>query len=55
MRNDLRIERAKSLLFDEECQISEISAMLGFESIYYFSRVFKNETGVPPREWKRGK
>ncbi len=53
MRNDLRIERAKSLLFDEECQISEISAMLGFESIYYFSRSFKKIVGISPQEYRK--
>lgn len=55
MRNNLRIERAKSLLFDEECQISEISAMLGFESIYYFSRCFKNIVGISPQEYRKRK
>jgi AraC-like DNA-binding protein len=55
MRNDLRIDRAKSLLFDEECQISEISAMLGFESIYYFSRSFKNAVGISPQEYRKKK
>ena len=54
MRNSLRIERAKSLLSDDECQIGEISAMLGFESIYYFSRSFKSIVGISPQEYRKG-
>ena len=52
LRNKLRIERAKSLLSDGECQIGEIASMLGFESIYYFSRAFKNAVGISPLEYK---
>jgi len=55
MRNDLRIERAKSLLLDEECQINELAAMLGFESIYYFSRSFKKIVGISPQEYRKRK
>ena len=47
-RNRLRIERAKELLSDGECSISEISQILGFESVYYFSRIFKAHTNYPP-------
>ena len=47
-RNQLRIERAKELLSDGECTISEISQILGFESVYYFSRIFKAHTNIPP-------
>ena len=50
-RNALRIERAKKLLADGECTVSEISEMLGFESVYYFSRVFKSHTGASPTNY----
>lgn len=53
MRTKLRVERAKTLLCDEECQISEIAAMLGFESIYYFSRSFKNTVGMSPMQYRK--
>ena len=55
MRNALRIERAKALLFDEECHISEIASMLGFESIYYFSRSFKSNVGMSPQQYRKRK
>ena len=55
MRNALRIERAKALLFDEECQIGEIASILGFESIYYFSRSFKDIVGMSPQQYRKRK
>lgn len=50
-RNSLRIRRAKELLSDGECTVSEIASMLGFESGYYFSRVFKACTGMAPTRY----
>ena len=50
-RNRLRIQRACQLLRGRECTIGEIAALLGFESVYYFSRVFKKLTGVAPSRW----
>ncbi|MBQ7336361.1 MAG: helix-turn-helix transcriptional regulator [Clostridia bacterium] len=52
-RMELRIERAKALLAEGECQIGEIASMLGFENIYYFSRAFKKRVGMSPSEYKR--
>ena len=51
-QNNLRLERAKALLSDNECSIGEVSEILGFESIYYFSRFFKKHTGIPPSEYQ---
>ena len=47
-----RIERAKELLADPERPISEMSALLGYSSVYYFSRVFRQETGLSPSEYR---
>ena len=51
-RNRLRIERAASLLADGECTVGEISSMLGFGSLYYFSRIFKKMTGRSPTAYQ---
>lgn len=51
-RNRLRVQRACLLLRGRECTIGEIASLLGFESVYYFSRVFKKITGMPPSLWR---
>ena len=52
-KNSLRIRKAKELLLDRECSISEISTMLGFENACYFSRIFKRITGCSPLDFRR--
>ncbi len=54
-RNRLRIERAKTLLCNETCSIGETAAMLGFESIYYFSRIFKKYTKISPSAYAKSR
>lgn len=48
-----RIVMAKSMLLNENLSVSEISARCGFSSVSYFSRIFKEETGVSPFYFKR--
>ena len=50
----LRIRQAKDLLINTNLSIKEISYRLGFESIFYFSRVFKSKTGINPTGYKNG-
>lgn len=45
------ISEAKNLLVAGEKSISEIAYQLGFENPPYFSRLFKKETGVTPKEY----
>ena len=47
-----KIEKAKDLLGDSHYKIYEISDMLGFESAFYFSKVFKKVCGVSPTEYQ---
>ena len=52
--NDLinaRIVKAKSLLIVGGFSISTVSEMVGFTSIYYFSKYFKAKEGVSPSEF----
>jgi transcriptional regulator GlxA family with amidase domain len=49
----LRLIRAKELLISTDQSIKEISYDLGFQSIYYFSRIFKNKLGVSPSEIRK--
>lgn len=48
---NLRIERAKELLITGQYTITEIAEKCGFDSVYYFSKVFKSHTGVCPKDY----
>jgi len=46
------ISEAKNMLIDDKLSIAEISYKLGFDNPPYFSRLFKKETGITPKEFK---
>ncbi|MEE1280347.1 MAG: helix-turn-helix domain-containing protein [Oscillospiraceae bacterium] len=48
-----RINKAKELLLSETCSIAEVAEKCGFQNHYYFSKVFKSETNMTPRDFKR--
>lgn len=54
-KNNLRISKAKMLLRRSSLSICEIASFLGFDSEYYFSRVFKDITGTSPGAYKKTK
>jgi len=47
-----RVGYAGELLKSKSFSVSEVAEICGFCDVYYFSRVFKNETGVSPKDWK---
>lgn len=47
----MKINKAKELLLKENYKVYEVSDMLGFESAFYFSKVFKKVTGYSPKEY----
>lgn len=49
----LKIEKAKMLLADHTRSIKEIAFSLDFESEFYFSRLFKEKTGVSPDVYRK--
>ncbi|MDD2797347.1 MAG: AraC family transcriptional regulator [Bacteroidales bacterium] len=49
----LRIKRAEVLLTSTNKTIKEISFELGFESAFYFSRVFKEKTNMSPADYRK--
>jgi AraC-type DNA-binding domain-containing proteins len=49
----LRIQRAKDLLVSTDQSFKEIAIDLGFESYFYFSRIFKDKTGKSPMEFRK--
>ncbi|GAD79976.1 helix-turn-helix domain-containing protein [Vibrio ezurae] len=46
------IERAKSLIVEDNLSITQIACDLGFEYPQYFSKLFKSKTGMSPRTFK---
>jgi AraC-like DNA-binding protein len=47
---NLKIRKAKELLLSTDQSVKEIASNLGFQSIHYFSRIFKKKTGLSPSE-----
>lgn len=49
---NLRISYAYDLLASGMYSVTRVSEILGFQSVYYFSRVFKASCGVSPSEYR---
>ncbi len=48
----LRIDKAKNLLLNPHCLVSEIAFEVGFQSLTHFNRVFKKLTGQSPTQYR---
>ena len=48
----LKIEKSKELLLNTNKSQKEIAYELGFESNYYFNRLFKSKTGLAPGKFR---
>ncbi len=51
----LRIDKSKELLSDTDLTVSEISNVVGFNDPFYFSKVFKKNTGHSPVDFRKRK
>ena len=49
----IKIHRAESFLEQGDVPIKEVAYKMGFDDQYYFSRLFKNKTGVSPSDWRK--
>ena len=47
-----KIQLSKELLKEGKMKIYEIADLLGFESAFYFSKVFKKVTGLSPKDYR---
>ena len=50
---EMKINRAKLLISEGKYNITQISLILGYDSIHEFSRRFKKLTGISPTEYAR--
>lgn len=50
--SQVRIRKASHLLLQEEYSIEQIAELTGFPNRAYFSRIFKQVTGVPPATFR---
>lgn len=49
----LKIEKAKGLLISTDISSKEIAFALGFESDFYFCRLFKKKVGLSPQQFRK--
>jgi AraC-like DNA-binding protein/mannose-6-phosphate isomerase-like protein (cupin superfamily) len=50
---DVRMNLARHWLAESTHTVTEIAEMLGFSSVYYFSRLFKKKEGCPPSAYRK--
>lgn len=50
--SQLRLDKAKRLLSDEDGTVAEVAYRCGFCDALYFSKVFRAATGIPPSQWQ---
>ncbi len=48
-----RLKRAATLLEKDSASVSEICYQVGFNSLSYFTKMFREQFGVPPSQYKR--
>lgn len=51
--NIVKIENAKKKILSTNKTFTEISQQLNFDSVYYFTRLFKAITGITPKEFRK--
>lgn len=51
--NQVRIEKSKELLADQNVRLIEVALQCGFESQSYFNRMFKQVCGITPQKYRK--
>jgi len=49
----VKIEKAKEMLKKQDIKVYEVASMLGYKSKAYFTSLFKEYTGVTPKEYRQ--
>ena len=50
---NIRISHAKELLVNTELPIQTIASGIGYRNALYFSRIFRQKTGMPPTQFRK--
>ena len=53
--NKRRIEKSIQILIDTNLSIEEVSQSTGFSSASYFTKIFKQHTGITPLKYRKSK
>jgi AraC-like DNA-binding protein len=48
----IRMQHASFLLHDLQLSVKEVAAAVGYEDLYYFSKLFKKRHGASPRQYR---
>ena len=48
-----KIQKAKELLADESLSIEQIAEQTGYNDYFYFTKVFKKNTGISPSKYRK--
>ena len=49
---DVRMEKARTLLCGTNLPIADVAAQVGYHNPNYFSKLFRQETGLTPNEYR---
>ncbi len=50
---ELRLNAAREMLLNSNLSVSKIAELLGFQSVFFFSKLFKNHMGTSPLQYKK--
>lgn len=52
---DARVARARDLLSQNSLTVTRVAELLGYRDVFFFSRQFKDRTGLSPVQWRQQK
>ncbi|RED55490.1 response regulator [Cohnella lupini] len=53
--NKIRVEKVKQLLLEPDLKIYDIADLVGYTTMSYFNRIFKESEGVSPNEYRKAR
>ena len=51
--NRMRVEKAQVMLLTSHDNLETIAQQVGFEDVFYFSRLFKSIVGISPAKYRK--